>query len=82
MWTELAVGFLRYLASHAHLQEVHFHWRPFLNDADDDLALELAFAAGCRSIVTHKVRDFRGSEQFGVTALTPGDFLHVLRTQA
>jgi len=47
-----ALGFLRYLAGQAHLQEIHFLWRPFLPDADDDMLLELAFAAGCRYIVT------------------------------
>jgi hypothetical protein len=45
---EDALRFLRYLASQAHLQEIHFLWRPFLTDANDDMVLELAFAAGCR----------------------------------
>ena len=39
---EDALRFLRYLASQARLQEIHFLWRPFLADADDDLVLELA----------------------------------------
>ena len=77
--TEDALGFLRYLASVAHLQEIHFLWRPFLPDADDDMILELAFAAGCRHIVTHNVRDFRGAEQLGVTPISPGDFLNLIR---
>ena len=77
---EDALGFLRYLASQAHLQEVYFLWRPFLPDADDDMLLELSFAAGCRHIVTHNIRDFRGSERLGVTAITPRDFLHLIRT--
>jgi predicted nucleic acid-binding protein len=34
---EDARQYLRYLASHAHLQEIHFLWRPFLSDADDDM---------------------------------------------
>ena len=68
---EDALRFLRYLASQSHLQEIHFLWRPFLSDADDDMVLELAFAAGCRYIVTHNVKDFHGSEQLGVTAITP-----------
>lgn len=76
---EDALGFLRYLASQAHLQEIHFLWRPFLRDADDDMVLELAFAAGCRYIVTHNVKDFHGSDQLGVTAVTPGDFLNIMR---
>jgi putative PIN family toxin of toxin-antitoxin system len=77
--SEDALGFLRYLASQSHLQEIHFLWRPFLPDADDDMVLELAFAAGCRHIITHNVRDFRGSEQLGVTALAPRDFLNLIR---
>jgi predicted nucleic acid-binding protein len=75
---EDALGFLRYLASQCHLQEVHFLWRPFLPDPDDDMVLELAFAAGCRHIITHNVRDFPGSERLGVTALSPREFLNLL----
>jgi predicted nucleic acid-binding protein len=78
---EDSLRFLRYLAGQAHLQEIHFLWRPFLPDADDDMILELAFAAGCRYIVTHNVKDFQGSEELGVTAITPGDFLRLIRSQ-
>jgi hypothetical protein len=42
--------------------------RPFLPDADDDIVLELAFAAGCRHIITHNVTDFAGSARLGVSA--------------
>lgn len=66
-----ALRFLRYLASQSHLQEIHFLWRPFLIDADDDMVLELAFAAGCSYIITHNVKDFHGSERLGVTAIAP-----------
>src|SRR5262249_27541549 len=76
-----ALRFVRYLAGQSHLQEIYFLWRPYLSDADDDMVLELAFAAGARHIITHNVSDFRGSEQFGVTAITPRDFLTVLRTK-
>lgn len=78
---EDALRFLRYLASQAHLQEIHFLWRPFLGDADDDMVLELAFAAGCRYVVTHNVSDFRGSEQLGIAAIKPCDFLNLIRKQ-
>ena len=71
--------FLQYLASQAQLQEIHFLWRPFLSDADDDMVLELAFAAGCQYIITHNVVDFRGSEQLGVTAISPREFLSLIQ---
>ncbi len=71
--------FLRFLAGHAHLQDIFFLWRPFLSDPDDDMILELAFAAGCRYIVTHNVRDFRGCDQLGTEAITPREFLAVLK---
>jgi predicted nucleic acid-binding protein len=73
--------FVRYLASQSHLQEIHFLWRPFLPDPDDDMVLELAFAAGCRHIITHNVADFHASEQLGVTALSPRQFLKLIRSQ-
>jgi putative PIN family toxin of toxin-antitoxin system len=74
-----ALRFLRYLAAQAHLQEIHFLWRPFLPDPDDDFVLELAFAANCRYVVTHNVKDFHGSGQLGVDAVTPRDFLKLIR---
>lgn len=64
-----------YLCSVAHLQEIHFLWRPVLRDSRDDHVLELATEARCEIVVTHNVRDFAGSERFGVTAITPGEFL-------
>ena len=71
--------FLRYLAAQSWLQEIHFLWRPFLPDADDDMILEWAFAATCPYIITHNVKDFHGSEQLGVTAGKPRDFLNLIR---
>ena len=79
---EDARRFLRYLASQAHLQEIHFLWRPFLMDADNDMVLELAFAAGCNHIVTHNVKDFHGSEQLGATALSRREFLNLIRKKS
>ena len=64
-----------YLCSVAHLQEIHFLWRPVLRDPRDDHVLELAFEAGCELIVTHNIRDFAGSEQFGVPVVRPGELL-------
>src|SRR5438128_1212548 len=76
---EDALGFVRYLASQSHLQEIYFLWRPFLPDADDDMVLEVAFAGRCRYIITHNLKDFLGCEQLGITALSPRDFLGLIR---
>ncbi len=78
MTAEDSLAFLRYLASQMVHQEIYFNWRPFLPDPNDDMILELAFAANCLYIVTHNVRDFRGSEKLGITAVTPCDFLGLL----
>lgn len=77
---DMALGFLRYLASIAHLQDVHFLWRPFLRDPDDDMALECAVASGSEFIVTHNVKDFRRVAELNVQAITPADFLKLLRS--
>ena len=78
---EAAMGFLRYLASIAHLQDVHFLWRPFLRDPDDDMVLECAVASGCQYIITHNVKDFRRAQELNVSAITPAEFLTLLRSK-
>lgn len=66
---------IEYWCSVAHLQEIHFLWRPVLRDPNDDHVLELAVEAGCALVVTHNVRDFAGAHTFGVEAIRPGAFL-------
>jgi hypothetical protein len=46
------------------------------------MILELAFAANCKYIVTHNVRDFRGCEKLGIDAVTPRDFLKIIKAGA
>lgn len=75
-----AQGFLRYLASIAHHQDVYYLWRPFLRDPDDDMVLECAVASGSPYLVTHNVRDFRKITELGVQPVTPAEFLALLRS--
>jgi len=69
---------LDYLCQTAEHWRVFYLWRPFLKDPDDDMVLELAVAASCGYIVTFNARDFGGAEQFGISVLTPKEFLQLL----
>jgi putative PIN family toxin of toxin-antitoxin system len=67
----------RFLASIAHVQDIHFLWPSFLPDPKDDMLLELAVAAGATHIVTHNLRHFPSAASFGVHALAPAAFLRL-----
>lgn len=69
---------LDFLCSAARRRRIHFLWRPVLPDPRDDLVLELAVEAQCMAVVTYNVRDFAGSERFGIRVLTPQQFLDTL----
>jgi putative PIN family toxin of toxin-antitoxin system len=70
--------FINSLCALAQHHEIYFLWRPFLSDANDELILELAVSAQCDYIVTHNLADFKGIEEFGVKAITPGEFLQII----
>ena len=60
-------------------QKIYFLWRPYLNDSKDDHILEVAVASKTKLIVTHNLKDFKGIEKFGIKAITPGNFLEVIK---
>jgi putative PIN family toxin of toxin-antitoxin system len=64
-----------YICGVANRHKIHYRWRPFLNDAEDDMVLEVAVVASADVIVTYNVADFRGVDQFGIRVLTPREFL-------
>jgi putative PIN family toxin of toxin-antitoxin system len=68
-------SFIDALYYRAHFIEVHYLWRPFLRDPSDDHVLELAVAASSDVIVTHNLKDFKGSDRFGIQAITPNEYL-------
>lgn len=67
------------LCAMAHHHKIYFLWRPFLSDVNDEFVLELAVSARCKYIVTHNTSDFNGVEEFGIQALTPGEFLRIIQ---
>jgi putative PIN family toxin of toxin-antitoxin system len=66
---------LDYICSVADLREIHYLWRPILKDSQDDHVLELAVEASAQFIVTYNRRGFTGAEKFGITVVTPHEFL-------
>jgi len=71
--------FIDSLCSMAQHHKIYFLWRPTLSDVGDELVLELAVTAGCEYIVTHNVSDFKNIGNFGIQAITPKEFLQVIR---
>ncbi len=55
--------------------EIHYLWRPYLRDPNDEFVLELAIASQCKYILTYNVKDFKGAEKFGIKIITPKAFL-------
>ena len=62
-------------------QVVHFVWRPWLRDANDDMVLEAAVASRSRYIVTFNLKDFRKhgvEEAFGIEIVTPQALVEII----
>lgn len=62
----------------SHQQKIFYTWRPFLPDPDDDLVLELAAAADCQYVITHNLKDFKGSDSLNIQAVTPAQALQLI----
>jgi putative PIN family toxin of toxin-antitoxin system len=71
--------FIDALCLMAHHHKIYFLWRPTLSDVGDELVLELAVTARCEYIVTHNISDFKNLDKFGIQAITPREFLQVIR---
>jgi putative PIN family toxin of toxin-antitoxin system len=66
---------LDFVISKANRWQIYYLWRPQLKDPADDMLLELAVTANCDYIITYNLKDFKGTEKFGVTPITPKEFL-------
>ena len=59
--------------------KVYYLWRPILKDPYDDHLLEVAVAANAKWIITYNVKDFERASTFGISAVTPYEFLQALK---
>ena len=69
---------LDFVISKSNRWQIFYLWRPELNDPCDDMVLELAVTANCPYIVTYNVGDFKPAKKFGITAITPKEFLQMV----
>lgn len=71
-------AFLNYFLYQSKIRKIFYLWRPYLKDPKDDLILELAVEShSC--IITHNLKDFKGTETFGVEVISPQTFLQRLK---
>ena len=66
---------LDYYLSKSKIHKIFYLWRPFLKDPKDDLVLEVAVKSESRYIITFNKKDFMGCDKFGITAVTPHEYM-------
>ena len=71
--------FIDYLCKISEHFKIYYLWRPFLKDPFDDHLLELALTSGCDYIVTYNIKDFRKARELGIMAITPAEFIDILK---
>lgn len=69
-----------FICSKAILDKIFYLWRPVLKDPDDDFVLELAVKANAM-IITWNIADFKRAARFGITVMTPREFLTTLEVE-
>ncbi len=62
-----------YLANH---HEIFYIWRPLAKDKDDDFLIDLECQA--QFIISYNNKDLKPIEKFGISILTPKQFLQLL----
>ena len=63
---ELIEDVLDFICSKAKGHKIRFLWCPMLHGPNDEFILELAITAHVDFIVTHNIRDFVGTNKFGI----------------
>ena len=67
--------FIDYLCKVGNQTTIYYLWRPILKDLFDDHILEVAVNSESKYIITYNQKDFIDSIKFGISAITPKEYL-------
>ena len=71
--------FIDFIIFTAEQKKIHFLWRPFLKDPNDDMLVELAVASKADAIITYNKKDFKNLEQtFGIKVIDAKELLKLI----
>ena len=70
------------LCLRAEKKRLRSRWWPVLSDPDDEMMVHLAVEGRVEYVVTHNVRHLQPAGRFGVSVVTPAEFLQALRKKA
>jgi len=72
------IKFLEFIAFIGKPIDIRFLLRPNLQDENDNIFTELAFASDCRYLITKNIQDFRNNTELmldSFSVITPSDFM-------
>lgn len=72
-------AFLDYLAGLITPIEMHYFWRPQLDDVADEMVLETAINGQADLLVTFNTGHFRPAARFGIEVVPPSELLRRLK---
>jgi putative PIN family toxin of toxin-antitoxin system len=76
-----ATELVAFLCSRARRVEIPVRLRPLVSDPGDDLVAELAILSKSNFVITHNLRHLGVLAGYGISVVTPGRFLQILREQ-
>lgn len=62
----------------ANQHQLFYIWRPIAKDKDDDFIIDLALKCQANFIISYNYKDLKPVEKFGISILTPKQFLQIL----
>ncbi len=79
MQREEILAFLDHLANHVTPVDLHYLWRPQLDDIGDEMVLETAINGQANILATFNAAHFKPATRFGIDVVPPRELLRKVR---